>query len=135
MTAAELQLLADLVLILHVAVVAFVVGGLVAVVIGNVSGWRWVNAPGFRIAHLIAIGVVVAEAWLGIDCPLTTLEGSLRSGAGAAVYPGGFVEHWLHRLLYYDAPAWLFVLLYSVFGALVMVAWWAFPPRWRRRDA
>jgi len=45
------QLLADAVLALHVAIVVFVVGGLVRVVTGNQRGWRWVNAWWFRLAH------------------------------------------------------------------------------------
>jgi len=56
------RLLADAVLILHLAVVVFIVGGLVIIVAGNLRGWRWVNGLGFRVAHLTAIGVVVAEA-------------------------------------------------------------------------
>lgn len=98
------QLLADAVLALHVAVVVFVVGGLVLVVAGNLRGWRWVNAWWFRLAHLAAILVVVAEAWFGVVCPLTTAEAWLRSQALAAAYSGGFIEHWLQRLLFYEAP-------------------------------
>ncbi|MEO5882008.1 MAG: DUF2784 domain-containing protein [Caldimonas sp.] len=128
----SLLLLADVVLAVHVALVAFVVGGLVLVVAGNLADWRWVNDLGFRLAHALAIAVVVAEAWLGLPCPLTTLELALRSRAGAASYGGGFIEHWLQWLLYYDAPAWVFVVLYSVFGLLVSATWWYFPPTSRR---
>jgi polyferredoxin len=77
--------------------------------------------------------VVVAEAWLGLVCPLTTLEMWLRSHAGARTYGGGFIEHWLQQLLYYDAPPWAFVLGYSLFGALVVATWWYFPPSSKRR--
>jgi polyferredoxin len=125
------QSLADAVLALHVAIVVFVVAGLVVVPWGNRLGWRWVNRPGFRIAHLGAIAVVVAEAWLGLVCPLTTFEMWLRTQAGASAYDGSFIEHWLQRLLYYDAPPWVFVLGYSVFGLLVVLAWWRYPPAWR----
>ena len=123
-------LLADLVLILHVAVVAFVVGGLLLVIIGNLRGWGWVNTFWFRLAHLGAIAFVVAETWLGITCPLTTLEMWLRLRGGAEVYGGGFVEHWLQRLLYYDAPPWVFATGYTLFGLLVVAVWFWFPPRW-----
>ncbi len=126
------RVLADLVLVLHVAIVVFVVGGLVLVVAGNLRGWRWVNALWFRLAHLVAIAFVVAQAWLGMVCPLTTLEMWLRAKAGAAVYSGGFIEHWLQQVLYYDAPPWVFVLAYSVFGLLVLATWLVYPPRWRR---
>lgn len=127
------QLLAEVVLILHVAVVAFVVGGLLLVIVGNRCGWRWVNARWFRLAHLATIAVVVAEAWLGVACPLTRLEMWLRAKAGAPIYSGSFIEHWLQRLLYHDAPPWVFVLGYSLFALLVVLAWHRFPPTAPRR--
>jgi hypothetical protein len=123
-----MRVLADLVLVVHVAVVLFVVGGLVAVLVGARRGWSWVDAPAFRLAHLAAIGVVVAEAWLGVACPLTTLEASLRARSGGAAYAGGFVEHWLGRLIYFDAPPWVFTLLHTGFGLAVVATWWRHPP-------
>ena len=127
------QFLADAVLTLHFAIVAFVVGGLVLIVVGNLRGWRWVNALWFRLAHLGAIAFVVAEAWFGFICPLTTLEMWLRARVGAATYGGSFIEHWLQRVLYYEAPPWVFTLAYSLFGLLVVVTWWYFPPAFKRR--
>jgi polyferredoxin len=128
------QLLADVVLALHVSIVAFVVAGLVLIVVGNLDDWRWVNAPWFRLAHLAAIAVVVAEAWSGITCPLTSLEMWLRAKARATTYSGSFIEHWLQRALYYEAPSWVFTLGYSLFGLLVVAIWWYFPPKFERRD-
>jgi Protein of Unknown function (DUF2784) len=122
------QLLADVVLILHFAIVAFVVGGLVLTIVGNVSAWRWVNVLWFRLAHLAAIGIVVAQAWFGATCPLTSLEMWLRANARQTTYSGSFIEHWLQRLLYYEAPSWVFILAYSLFGLLVVATWWRFPP-------
>lgn len=119
-------------LALHVATVAFVVGGLVLTIVGNLGGWRWVNARWFRLAHLAAIAVVVAQAWLGATCPLTSLEMWLRTQARAATYSGSFIQHWLQRLLYYDAPPWVFTLGYSLFGLLVAATWWWFPVTNRR---
>jgi hypothetical protein len=123
------SLLADLVLFTHVLTVLFVVLGLVLIILGNLRSWRFVNAWWFRLTHLATIGVVVAQSWLGITCPLTTLELWLRAQAGEATYAGGFIEHWLSRLLYFNAPPWVFVLAYSVFGAMVLAAWWRWPPR------
>jgi hypothetical protein len=125
---ATYRLLADAVLVLHVGVVLFVVGGLVLVLLGNARRWQWVNRWWFRLAHLAAIGVVAAQAWLGVVCPLTTLEMWLRARGGEGVYAGGFIAHWLGRMLYHDAPAWLFTLAYSLFGAAVLYAWWRYPP-------
>jgi polyferredoxin len=126
------QLLADLVLGVHVGIVVFVVGGLVAIVVGNLAGWRRVNALGFRLAHLVAIGFVAVQAWLGATCPLTSLEMWLRRQARAASYDGSFIEHWLQRLLYYDAPGWVFTAGYTLFGLLVVATWWWLPPTARR---
>jgi polyferredoxin len=120
--------LADAVLLLHGAVVLFVVGGLVLIVVGNLRGWSWVNSAWLRLAHLAAIIVVVAEAWLGVVCPLTALEQAARARAGDAGYGGGFVEHWVQRLIYYDLPGWVFVLGYSLFALAVLAAWWRWPP-------
>ena len=127
------QLLANVVLTLHVAIVAFVVGGLVLIIVGNLRAWRWVNALWFRLAHLAAIAVVVAEAWFGVVCPLTSLENWLRVKARTATYTGGFIEYWLQRILFYEAPSWLFTVGYSLFGLVVAATWWYFPPRFNRR--
>jgi hypothetical protein len=116
-----------------VLVVLFVVGGLAVIVAGNLRGWSWVNWLGFRLLHLGAIGYVAAQAWLGVDCPLTTLEMALRARAGLATYGASFVGHWLQRLLYYDAPPWVFTLVYSLFVLAVTATWWRYPPRRRPR--
>lgn len=129
------QLLADAVLTLHLGIVVFVIGGLALVIIGNLRAWRWVNALWFRLAHLLAIAVVVAQSWFGAICPLTSLEMWLREHARTATYTGGFIEHWFNRLLYYDAPAWVFTLGYTLFGLLVVASWWRFPPNARPSGA
>ena len=127
------QLLADVVLSLHVAIVVFVGGGLVLIIVGNLCAWHWVNVLWFRLAHLAAIAIVVAEAWFGAVCPLTSLEMWLRAKARATTYAGSFVEHWLQRILYYEAPAWVFTLGYTIFALIVVATWWYFPPRSTRR--
>ncbi|HTP74100.1 MAG TPA: DUF2784 domain-containing protein [Burkholderiaceae bacterium] len=123
--------LADLVLVLHLGIVLFVVGGLVLVLVGNRLQWAWVNTAWFRVAHLLAIAFVVVQAWLGRVCPLTTLESWLRAKAGGAGYHRSFIEYWVQRILFYEAPTWVFALAYTVFGLLVVLAWWYFPPRFR----
>jgi hypothetical protein len=128
------QLLANMVISLHVAIVVFVVGGLSFIIIGNLCTWRWVNALRFRLMHLAAISVVVAEAWIGAVCPLTSLEMWLRVKAHATTYTGSFIEHWLQHILYYEAPAWVFTVSYSLFFIVVIATWWYFPPEFRRPD-
>ena len=128
-----LLLAADGLLIIHALFIAFVVFGLIFIIAGVVRGWRWVRNPWFRFIHLGAIGIVVIQAWLNIICPLTIWENSLRDKAGEATYAGSFIQHWLHKLIFYQAEAWVFTLCYTVFGALVVLAWYLAPPSSPRR--
>lgn len=122
------QIAADLVLFVHVLFVLFVVFGLIAIIAGKCFHWSWVRNPWFRLVHLFAIGIVVIQSWLAVTCPLTTWEMKLRSLAGEVVYAGSFVSHWLGVLLYYQAPDWVFVVVYTAFGALVIFSWfWVRP--------
>jgi hypothetical protein len=134
MTPSLYRLLADAVLALHLAVVGFVVFGLLAIFVGR-ARWPWVRKRWLRVLHLLAIAVVTLQAWFGWICPLTTLEMALRQRAGEASYAGAFIAHWLQMLLYYEAPIWVFALVYSAFGLLVLASWFMVPPRpwaWRR---
>ena len=123
------HLLADGVLVTHIAYVGFVVIGLVLILLGGFRGWSWVRNRWFRYAHLAAIGLVVVQAWLGIVCPLTTLEMHLREKAGDATYQGTFIAHWLHRLLFFNAPPWVFTLCYTAFAFAVIASWSLVRPR------
>lgn len=126
---------ADALLFAHLAFVLFVVIGLLLIFAGKRLAWSWVRNPWFRWAHLFAIGVVVLQSWLGMICPLTRWEMAFRAKAGDAVYAGTFVSHWLETVLYYQAPAWAFIVAYTAFGLLVASAWFLVPPRpfsWRK---
>ena len=130
MNSAVLFLLAaDGLLLLHAAFVAFVVLGLLLIIAGRFRQWSWVRNPWFRLAHLVAIGIVVLQSWLGIVCPLTTWENALRARAGAATYSGAFIAHWVENLLYYRAPEWVFIVAYTAFGIAVIVSWFWVRPR------
>jgi multisubunit Na+/H+ antiporter MnhB subunit len=130
------HVLADLVLVAHLAFVAFVVIGQGLIVFGGCRGWRWVRNPWFRYAHLAAIGLVVGQAWLGVICPLTDLEMALREQAGDPTYNGTFVAHWLHQILFFDAPPWVFTLGYTLFGLAVAVCWgWIRPRSFRAKSS
>lgn len=123
--------LADAVLVLHVGVVIFVVAGLVLTLVGGALRWRCVRNFWFRSAHLGAIAYVALQSWFDIVCPLTTLEYWLRIQAGQVAYEGDFIGHWLSKLLFYQAPPWVFITAYTLFGLLVAGSWFAvrpFPP-------
>jgi polyferredoxin len=129
------QFLADAVLCSHVALMVFVVLGLPLIIVGNLRRWRWINSPWLRFAHLATIVVVAGEAWLGIVCPLTTLEMFFRAKARTTTYEGSFVEHWLQALLFWQAPAWVFTAVYTLFGLSVLATWWLWPVRLGRTRA
>ena len=124
---------ADLTLVIHVGVVAFVLLGLGLTLLGGALGWRWVHGRVFRGLHLATIGVIIVQAWAGIVCPLTIWENDLRELGGQQRYDETFIEHWLSQILFFSAPAWVFIAAYSLFGGLVLLALWWVPVRWRGR--
>jgi hypothetical protein len=121
--------LADLVVVAHAAYVLFVIFGLVAVLLGILFRWSWTRNFWFRIVHLAMIGVVVVEAVLSIVCPLTTLELYLRALAGQPAETGSFIGRWVHDLIFFQAPEWVFTIVYCAFGTVVLATFWLAPPR------
>jgi len=117
-------LLADTVLIMHFAFVLFVVGGLALIWIGAAASWQWVRNLWFRVAHLAAIVFVAGETIAGIWCPLTVWEAALRGEHPEK----SFVAQWIHRLLFYDFPEWVFTLAYVLFALAVAATWWCVRP-------
>ncbi len=104
-----LRIAADLIVLLHFAFVIFVVaGGLLAL--------KW---PKMAYLHIPA---AVWGAWIGFAnwiCPLTPLENYLRRLVGEAGYAGGFIEHYLTRVLY---PAGLPAGMRVILGIAVVAA-------------
>jgi Protein of Unknown function (DUF2784) len=76
---------ADLVVVLHVAFIAFAL-------LGGYAAWRWPRLVWVHVPAVATIGLLFA---FGADCPLTDLEKYLRRQAGDAVYRDGFVAHYL----------------------------------------
>lgn len=84
------RVLADIVVLLHLAFVVFAVGG-------GLLALRW---PRSAFVHLPALAWAAVVEFNGWICPLTPLENALRAAGGAAGYTGGFVEHYLLPVLY-----------------------------------
>lgn len=122
---------ADVTLYAHFAYIAFVILGLLLTWAGIACRWQWVRNRWFRAIHLTMIVIVVVEAWFGIVCPLTTLENYFRKQSGQALYDGDFIAIWMHDLIFYQAPPWVFTCGYTLFGAAVLGTFWFAPPRWR----
>ena len=118
-------LFADAILVVHFLFVLFVIGGLALTWIGVLCGWQWTRNLRFRIAHLVAIVFVAFEALLGIVCPLTEWENTLRG----ATHEKSFIARWVHQLMFFTAPEWVFTVLYVVFAMTVAATLWFIPPR------
>lgn len=119
------MLIADFILMLHVMVVVFNVGGLLAIFIAAPLGWSWVRNRKFRITQVAMMSFVSLEAILGVSCPLTVLEDWLRGVSGRQ----SFVQRWAGALIYWDAPPWVFTALYLLVMMLIVAAWKIVPPR------
>jgi hypothetical protein len=118
------RLLADAVVVLHAAFVAFVAaGGLLALRDPRVI---WIHLP------CAAYGILVEVfQW---TCPLTPLENRLRELGGEAGYPGGFVEHTLVPLVYPEPfPRWLGWSLAGLVLAVNIAVYLAVMAKIRRR--
>ena len=123
-------ILAEAILIIHFAFVAFIVLGFVAIWIGHWLKKSFATNFCFRMAHVLAMGFVLLETLIGVICPLTAWEVKLRELAGQSdFYSGSFVSHWLGSLLYYDLPWTFFAILYALFFVLIVVTWFVVKPR------
>ena len=128
------SLLADVVLLVHFAFVAFVALGFLAIWLGYFCRWSFVRDLRFRLTHLIAMGVVLAESLTGFICPLTTWENQLRRQAGESPgYSGSFIQHWVGRILFHDWSEQTFTFIYAGFFILVGLSFWIVRPRRRAR--
>ncbi|SRR6266540_1557293 len=128
------SLVADLILLVHFAFVLFVMVGFVLIWVGYFCRWAFVRHLWFRLAHLAAMGLVLAESLAGFICPLTTWENGLRKKAGAeGAYSESFIRHWLGRFLFYDLSEQTFTILYAAFFLFVALTFWIVRPRRRRQ--
>jgi uncharacterized membrane protein YhhN len=111
------RVLADAVLIGHLAFVLFVVGGGALVL-------RW---PRLAWLHLPAAAWGVAIEFGGWICPLTPLENHLRQLAGQAAYEGDFIARYLLAVLYPQGLTreiqWLLGSAVLVINAVVYAIW------------
>lgn len=102
------ELIADLLVLIHLAFILFVVlGGLLVL--------RW---PRLAFVHLPAAlwgALIEFGNWI---CPLTPLEQKLRQSVGEGVYSGSFVEQYVLPLIY---PSGLTREMQLALGLLVLL--------------
>lgn len=116
--------LADLILVLHLLIVLFNAGGLLLIVVGGPLGWQWIRRRAWRRIHLALALFIALEAWVGLNCPLTTLEDALRGQQTAQ----SFVGRMIAALIYWEAPPWFFIAAYSSYLIAVYASWRKWPP-------
>ena len=121
--------MADALLIVHFLIAAFIVCGLPLTWLGFLCEWPWIRNPYFRYLHLAAIGFIALEALVGVACPLTVWEDALRGAAR----PESFIGRWVQRLLFYDAPEWVFTSAYVAWTLATLATLRFVPPRRKAR--
>jgi len=127
-------LLADIIAIIHLGYVSYVILGFILIVVGIILRWKWIRNLPFRITHLLAIVGVACEALLGVNCPLTVLEYKLRYALNLSKEKVSFIGTIIDSLLYYNAPGWLFTIIYTVFAITVIITFIIAPPARRGRS-
>lgn len=122
------MLLADIILIIHFLYVLFVVGSLPIIWLGAWLKLTFVRNCWFRYLHLAAILFVIIESLMGVVCPLTAWENTLRQIES----DNSFIQLWLHQLMFYTLPEGILTMVYILFAGLVALTFIWVPPNSRR---
>jgi hypothetical protein len=121
---------ATLILLLHLAIVAFNVFGLVVIPLGKWLDWAFVREFWWRFAHVLSLAVVALQAVLGRACFLTIWETALRA-QGDAAEPAPLIAAWINWVLYWPLPLWVFAAGYVAVLLYALLLWRWVPPRVR----
>ena len=124
-------MIADVLLLIHFGLAAFITAGFFIIPLGYNLGWNWIKKRNLRLLHLFFMGVITTETIVGFTCPLTVLENMFRN----VDYSISFMSYWLVEILYWDLPTQVFVLLYSLCFGWVLILWKICPPIERVRIA
>jgi hypothetical protein len=84
------RLLADLLVVAHLAFIVFALAG--GLLVARWPRVAWLHLPAAAWAALVEF-----NGWI---CPLTPAENALRHAAGEAGYAGGFVAHYIVPVVY-----------------------------------
>lgn len=119
----------------HFLYVLFTVLGEILILTGGINGWKWIRNFPFRVVHLAASLFVAFEALVGMICPLTELEWTLRQSAGQYTDTEiSFVGRIIRKIIFYDFPPLFFTLLYVGFASVVIISFLIFPPVRKKRE-
>ena len=120
--------LANSILIIHLIWVLFIVLLVPLILVGGYYSWKWTSHFYIRTLHVVMMAIVTTEALVGMACPLTILENSLRSSSGQAGYEKDFVSHWIHKVMFFDFAPWSFTIVYGFFLLIIALLWFVVPP-------
>jgi nitrite reductase/ring-hydroxylating ferredoxin subunit len=120
--------LADLVLLLHLAVVLFNVFGIIVIPLGAWRGWHFVRVFWWRALHLATLAVVALQAAAGRMCFLTIWHAALvqMAGSGRSLAPA--ISDFISRLIFWPLPLWAFIVIYVAVALFTLALWWIVPP-------
>jgi hypothetical protein len=113
------RLVADAVVLVHLAFIVFVA-------VGGVLAWRWPRLIWFHLAAVAWGAGIVAIGW---DCPLTPLEKHFRELGGEPGYRGGFVDRYVEGVIY---PERYTTLLRALVAITIAVGWFGLLRRRQR---
>ena len=117
--------MAELVLALHLAVIAFNVFGLVAIPLGAWAGWSFVRVRWWRLLHIASLAVVAVQAALGRACFLTIWQDGLEQARTETP----LLMRWVNSVVYWPMPMWVFTVAYGLVFAYVLALYRWVPPR------
>lgn len=117
--------LADIILIIHFVIVVFVISIFILVPYGYIQRWEWVKKKKIRYLHLCIMSFVSLESVLGVICPLTILENSLRQ----KITTQSFVTQYLSKIVYFNFPSNFFIYLYMLGLVLTLGLYFKYPPK------
>ena len=116
--------LGQLVLGVHLLVIAFNVLGLTAIPLGAALNWRWVRIRWWRLLHIASWAVVALQAVLGRACFLTLWQDSLTGGGPEPP----LIMRFVNSLIYWPLPIWVFSAIYLALFVTVIALWWLVRP-------
>ena len=116
-------MIADIVLSIHLAVILFVLSGFIFIPLASINGWTWFAGRRTRILHTLIMSIVTVETIVGVSCPLTWIENSLREFQRSS----SFIGYWIQQAVYWDLPSQVFIFIYSVCLAWTVLMWKLFP--------
>ena len=117
-------MIADIILMFHFAIIFFITFGFFLIPIGYSFGWVWIKNSKLRICHCGMMIFVTFETILGITCPLTLIENSLRGINDST----SFISYWISQIIYWNFPTQFFIILYCICLVLTFLMWKIFPP-------